>query len=69
MATCSVTVTCKRRDRFTVAFSQLGERQFGPWGLPETIRDLQVSALLSPQAARDLVLEASVKGSATVVLA
>ena len=64
----TVTVTCKRRDRFTVAFSQLGDREFGPWSLAETVRDLRISALLSAQDARDLVLTAATAGTATRAL-
>lgn len=64
----TVTVTFKRTDHFTIAFSRLGDRQFGPWDFPETVRDLRISALLSAQDARDLVLEAAANGSATTAL-
>lgn len=64
----TVTVICKRMDRFTTTFSQLGDREFGPWDFPETVRDLRISALLSAQDARDLVLEAAANGSATIAL-
>lgn len=64
----TVTVTFKGADRFTVAFSKLGNRQFGPWDFPETVRDLRISALLSAQDARDLVLASAKTGSATIAL-
>jgi hypothetical protein len=45
-------------------FSQLPGKTFGPWGFAEIIRELTVSALLSPLAARNLVIDAST-GTAT----
>lgn len=60
------TVTVRKRgQRFTSEFSVLPGRKFGPWDMPEMIRDLTVSALLSPMEARNLVFDAAVKGSAT----
>ena len=65
-----VTVTVvKRRTGFplyTLAFSALPGHTFGPWDFSETVRDLTVSALLSPFDARGLVLAALDHGSATV---
>lgn len=61
----TVTVSKYGKSRFKVSFSLLPGRSFGPWELPETIRDLTVSALLSPLDARTLVCDAAVKGSAT----
>lgn len=55
----------KKGQRFTVTFSQLPGRTFGPWEFAQTVRDLQVSALLSPISARDLVMDAATQGSAT----
>ena len=67
----TVTVTCARQNvdavsnaRYRVSFSRLPGWTFGPWDFAETIRDLTVSALLSPAAARGLVLDAHVLGSA-----
>jgi hypothetical protein len=60
-----VTVTKVGFDRYTVTFSRLPGRRFGPWNLAETKRDLQVSALLDGAEARDLVLDAASMGSAT----
>lgn len=60
----TVTVTA-RGKRFTLAFSQLPGRTFGPWGFAETVRDLRVSALLAPVDARNLVMDAAVSGSAS----
>ncbi|WP_432091431.1 hypothetical protein [Streptomyces sp. NRRL F-5630] len=53
------------RRRFVCEYSQLPGRVFGPWDLPEMVRDLRIAALLPGLDARDLVLEASAKGSAT----
>jgi hypothetical protein len=63
------TVTVKRygNTRFTVEFSALPGRVFGPWGLTETILDLRVSALLDLVAARDLVLSAATGEIATTM--
>ena len=65
----SVTVTVvKRRTGFplyTLAFSVLHGQTFGPWEFDETVRDLTVSALLSPLDARNLVLDALERGTAT----
>jgi hypothetical protein len=60
----TVTVTRVRRG-FTSAFSALPGQVFGPYDLPEMVRDLTVSALLSPRQARDLVLQAAAEGQAT----
>lgn len=63
----TVTVTRKGK-RFVTSFSALPGRTFGPWDFAETVRDLTVSALLPPRAARDLVLDAHAAGSATAHL-
>lgn len=63
---CTVTVR-KHGKRFTSQFSVLPGRTFGPWEMAEMIRDLTVSALLTPMQARDLVIDASAHGSATNV--
>ena len=60
----TVTVTATGR-RYTLTFSRLPGRKFGPWPFADTVRDLRVSALLSAVAARDLVMDASVHGSVT----
>ena len=60
----TVTVTRKRRNRFVVSFSDLPGHTFGPWDFAETVRDLRVSALLTPREARDLVLDADASGTA-----
>jgi len=61
------TVTVIRHGKnFKSTFSQLPGKTFGPFPLGEMVRDLTVSALLSSRDARDLVLEASAKGRATV---
>lgn len=59
-----VTIT-KRGKRFVSSFSSLPGRTFGPFALGEMVRDLRVAALLTASQARDLVLDAAVKGSAT----
>lgn len=59
----TVTVT-RRGKRFAVSFSALPGQSFGPWEFAETVRDLRVSALLTPMEARDLVMDAA-SGSAT----
>ncbi len=59
-----MTVTRKGK-RFVSTFSALPGRMFGPYDFAEMARDLTVSALLSPRAARDLVLDAHDLGSAT----
>jgi len=61
----TVTVT-KKGKGFISEFSKLPGQQFGPWDFSEMSRDLRISALLSPRAARDLVLEAAEKGAVTV---
>jgi hypothetical protein len=55
----------KTGQRFRLEFSQLPGKSFGPWGFAETVRDLTISALLEPLKARDLVMDAFSKGSAT----
>ena len=71
----TVTVTCARQNvdavskaRYRVSFSQLPGRPSGPWSFATTVRDLTVSALLSPATARGLVLDAYVLGSAQASL-
>ncbi|MFI1765347.1 hypothetical protein ACH41H_25275 [Streptomyces sp. NPDC020800] len=60
------TVTVRKTgDRYVSEFSALPGRTFGPWDFSEMIRDLKVSALLTPLAARDLVMDAAVHGTAT----
>jgi hypothetical protein len=61
----TVTVTSPRKGRFTVTFSKLPGRTFGPWGFAETVTDLRISALLEHRETRDLVMDAAVSGSAT----
>ena len=64
-----MTVTVRKRgQKVTSEFSALPGRQFGPWTMAEMIRDLTVSALLTRLEARDLVLDAAVKGSATAAV-
>lgn len=60
----TVTVTLKG-SQYVVTFSALPDRTFGLWSFEEMVRELQVSALLSALAARDLVMDASVYGNAT----
>ncbi|WP_185902967.1 hypothetical protein, partial [Streptomyces sp. WAC05292] len=60
----TVTVT-RHGTRYVSEFSQLPGRSFGPWDMAEMIRDLTFSALLDRPAARDLVMDAHVQGSAT----
>jgi hypothetical protein len=64
MAADTVTVT-KKGERFLSSFSRLPGKSFGPYDFAEMIRDLTVSALLTPRAARDLVMDAAVGGFAT----
>lgn len=61
----TVTVTRRPCGEFVIRFSRLPGQTFGPWEFAETVRDLTVSALLEPIDARNLVIEASVHGSAT----
>lgn len=58
-----VTVTCARK-RYTLSFSQLPGKTFGPYEFVEAIGQLHVGALISRRAARDLVLQAFSDGSA-----
>jgi hypothetical protein len=60
----TVTVT-KKGKHFVSSFSPLPGRTFGPYGFAEMVRDLTVSALLSPLDARTIVCDAAVDGSAT----
>lgn len=64
MTSKSVTVTRKGK-RFQLSFSALPGRTFGPFDLPEAVRDLMVSADLPPRVARDLVLDAHTNGAAS----
>ena len=68
-----VTVTVvKRRTGFPLykpTFSALPRQTFGPWEFDETVRDLTVSALLSPLDARNLVITALERGTATSLTA
>lgn len=64
MSESTVTVT-KKGKRYVAAYSKLPGKTFGPFDLPEMVRDLRVAALLSPMDARNLVLEAHEKSSAT----
>jgi hypothetical protein len=65
----TVTVTRLRRGkyglRFSISFSKLPKQDFGPYDLTEAVRDLRISALLSPIEARNLVMDAAVDGTAT----
>jgi hypothetical protein len=54
----TVTVTCKRK-RYTLTFSKLPGRSFGPYDFTEAIGQLYVGALLSRLEARDLVMDAA----------
>jgi hypothetical protein len=64
----TVTVTHHRwPDRYSIKFSQLPDRVFGRWDFARTVRDLTVSALLTPLDARNLVLDAHAHGSATAI--
>ena len=63
----TVTVT-KRGERYVSTFSKLPGRTFGPYEFADMIRDLRVSAFLSPIAARGLVMDAAVNGSATTAI-
>jgi len=69
----SVTVTLVKRStgflRYKLAFSARGGQSFGPWEFDETVRDITVSALLSPLDARNLVLTALERGTATSLTA
>jgi hypothetical protein len=68
MAAKTVTVTntvARGLPRFTVQFSMLPDRTFGPWNFTQTVRDLTISALLTPMAARNLVLDAHAHGKAS----
>lgn len=58
-----VTVTRKGK-KFTLVFSKLPGRTFGPYDFAEAVRDLTVSALLSPMDARNLVMDAGANGTA-----
>lgn len=64
MSAPTVTVARKGR-RFTLTFSALPGRLFGPYEFSEAVRHLRVAALLEPMAARDLVLDAHADGAAT----
>jgi hypothetical protein len=64
----TVTVTTTQRTglpRFTVEFSALPGRVFGPHNFTETAHDLHIAALLSLADARNLILDAHNQGSAT----
>lgn len=64
MSAATVTVR-KHGKRFVSEFSVLPGKTFGPWDMPEMIRDLTISALLPAMDARNLVFDAAAKGSAT----
>lgn len=64
MASATVTVLYLRK-RWWLEFSQLPDKRFGPYGLGEASRELQIAALLSPTAARDALFDA-VENSVTV---
>jgi hypothetical protein len=67
----TVTVTTTQRTglpRFTVRFSALPNRVFGPYNFTETAHDLHIAALLSLADARNLILDAHSQGSATRVV-
>jgi hypothetical protein len=64
----TVTVTTTQRTglpRFTVEFSALPGKKFGPQNFTETAHDLHIAALLSLADARNLILDAHNQGSAT----
>lgn len=54
----TATVTCKRK-RYTLTFSKLPGRSFGPYDFAEAIGQLRIAALLSALEARDLVMDAA----------
>lgn len=51
--------------RYVLAFSRLPGREFGPYGYGEARGQIEVSALLDPAAARDLLITAWAEGTAT----
>jgi hypothetical protein len=53
------------KGRYTVTFSQLPGKSFGPWDFVNTVRDLGFSAMLTPLDARNLVLDTHQHGRAT----
>lgn len=64
------TVTVKKArprngPRVTLRFSRLPDQVFGPYAWTEAITDLTISALLPKVEARNLVLDALVRGEAT----
>lgn len=65
----TVTVTRGRRyrgeHRYTLTFSALPDKTFGPYDFVETGKHLYIAALLPRMTARDLVLTAFENGSAT----
>jgi hypothetical protein len=63
----TVIVTCERK-RYRLVFSDLPEREFGPYDFTEVIGQIRVAALLSPMEARNLVLEALESGVSGRVL-
>jgi len=60
----TVTVTYARK-RWTLAFSALPGRTFGPYMLADAVGQLRVAALLEPLQARDLIFDAVTNGTAT----
>ncbi len=55
----------KARDVVYLAWSMLPGREWGPYSIAEAKRDLQVSALLTAQEARDLIFDALAAGKST----
>lgn len=64
----TVTVRKYGKQRYKVEFSRLPGEVFGPWDFATVVRDLTVSALLTPMQSRNLVLDAATIGSASAVI-
>lgn len=67
MGTVTVATTGRKKDGFEavrITFSALPGKEW-VYAWPEAVTDLRVSALLSPQDSRTLVIDALAKGSAT----
>lgn len=72
MSTVTITASKSRRrfgdetsQAFKLSFSQLPGDTFGPYSFTQAISQLRIAALLSPYAARTLVLDAATRGFAT----
>jgi len=60
----TVTVRTAPRRRFILVFSKLPDSTFGPYDFANAISELRIAAFLEPLAARNLVMDAAVTGSA-----